>query len=458
MGHDATTLRLSDTVAGRGARNLWLMWAGLGAAPPLALDNRVRVLGRGVEADVRLEFPGVSRLHAEIRRQGVWFEVRDLGSTNGTFLNGQRVTQSALSAGDVLRLGDAVGVVFACLDELAPPRTEQVLPQLLFGPGMAELRQVLRRVAPGTLPVMIEGATGVGKEGVARLLHHESGRPGQLQAVNCGALPPALAEAELFGYRKGAFTGAEQAALGHVRAAHGGTLFLDELYDLAPSVQAKLLRVIQEQQVVPLGETRPVAVDLRLVAASPIPLRELVASGRLREDLAARLSGIVLSVPTLSERRVDLPILLAHFLSKYSGGRAPSVDGRLLEHLLLQGWPGNVRELELLSRRLLALHGGEAVLRRSHVEADSGSPPSRPPSPPAQKRAVADQDADDLRRLQATFSVHGNLSRAAREAGISRQRAYRLLGERSPADLLDAVGPGARAELGVDASDGPKGT
>lgn len=448
MGTNATTLRLNDTDAEGGKTSLWLVWSGLGAARPLALASYPHspwVLGRGAEADVRLEFPGVSRVHAEIRRNGPLFEVRDLGSTNGTFLNQQRITQSALSAGDVLRLGDAVGVVFACLDELAPPRSEEVLPQLLFGPGMAELRQVLARVAVGTLPVMIEGPTGVGKEGVARLLHRESGRQGPLQAVNCGALPPALAEAELFGYRKGAFTGAEQAALGHVRAAHGGTLFLDELFDLAPSVQAKLLRVIQEQQVVPLGETRPVAVDLRLIAATPVPIRDLVSSGRLREDLAARLSGIVLRVPTLRERRVDIPILVAHFLSKYSGGRAPAVDGRLLEQLLLQDWPGNVRELELLARRLLTLHGGETVLRPSHLERQRASNESVPP--PSHKRAGAEQDAEDLRRLQAAFTQHGNLSRAAREAGISRQRAYRLLGERAPADLLGDASSGAQGEL-----------
>ncbi|HEX2873655.1 MAG TPA: sigma 54-interacting transcriptional regulator [Polyangiaceae bacterium] len=449
MGSDATTLRLDDTVTGVGAASLWMLWAGLGAAPPLALDGRRMVLGRAADADVRLEFPGVSRLHAEIRRAGPLLEVRDLGSTNGSFLNGQRLTQSALSAGDVLRLGDAVGVVFPCLDELAPPRVETMPSGVLFGPGMSELRQLVRKIAPGTLPVMLEGATGVGKEGVARLLHHDSGRTGTLQAVNCGALPPALAEAELFGYRKGAFTGAEQAALGHVRAASGGTLFLDELYDLAPAVQAKLLRVIQEQQVVPLGETRPIPVDLRLIAASPIPIRELVASGRLREDLAARLSGVVLTVPKLSERRVDIPLLFSHFLDKYSGGRAPAVDGRLLEHLLLQAWPGNVRELELLARRLLALHGAEPVLRRSHLGAEPSRAPSQPPA--SQKRADPSQDTDDLRRLRAAFAVHGNLSRAAREAGISRQRAYRLLGERTPAELLEGESYGPRSEQAGEA-------
>ncbi|MES1182301.1 MAG: sigma 54-interacting transcriptional regulator [Myxococcales bacterium] len=447
---DTTTLRLSDTVGTVSASCLWLVWSGLGAAPPLRLGDGPQVLGRGSEGDGRLEFPGVSRVHAELFRQGPLHAVRDLGSTNGTFLNGQRLTSpSALSPGDVLRLGDAVAVAVARQLDQSPPGAEEVLPGLLFGPGMAALRDVIRRVARETLPVMLEGPTGAGKEGIARLLHVESGRPGVLQAVNCGALPPALAEAELFGYRKGAFTGAEQAALGHVRASSGGTLFLDELYDLAPSVQAKLLRVIQEQQVVPLGETRPIPVDLRLVAASPVPIRQLVDSGRLREDLAARLSGIVLSVPPLDERRADIPILFRHFLSRYSGGRAPGVDGRLLEHLLLRPWPGNVRELELLARRLLALNGTETVLRKSHVDAEPQAP--KAVSVPAPKRALPEQGDDDLRRLRQALAGHGNLSRAAREAGISRQRAYRLLGDRSPAELLAEPGLEAQTELGTGA-------
>jgi len=443
---DTTTIRLNETHGGVSALCWWLVWSGLGAAPPLRLQDERQVLGRGADCDVQLEFPGVSRRHAEVFRQGPLYELQDLGSTNGTFLNGQRLAgPSALSPGDVLRLGDAVAVVVARpLDEGAPIAHE-VLPGLLFGPGLSALRDVIRRVGRETLPVMLEGPTGAGKEGLARLLHVESRRQGALQAVNCGALPPALAEAELFGYRKGAFTGAEQPALGHVRASSGGTLFLDELYDLAPSVQAKLLRVIQEQQVVPLGETRPIPVDLRLIAASPVPIRQLVESGRLREDLAARLSGIVLSVPPLQERRADIPILLGHFLSRYSGGRAPGVDGRLLEHLLLQPWPGNVRELELLARKLLALHGTEAVLRKSHLDVGSATPSSPPKSPP--RRALPEQGDEDLNRLRVALAGHGNLSRAAREAGISRQRAYRLLGDRSPAELL--AEPAVEAQAGL---------
>jgi DNA-binding NtrC family response regulator len=384
--------------------------------------------------------------------------VRDLGSTNGTFLNGARIQTSALSEGDVLRLGDAVGVTVRVDDALGPPQTTEPVTGVIFGPGSRDLLERVRRLAPDDLPVVIDGATGVGKEGIARSLHALSRRTGALHAVNCGALPPALAEAELFGHRKGAFTGAEQAGLGHIRAAHQGTLFLDELVDLAPAVQTKLLRVLQEKVVVPLGETRAIPVDVRIIAATLVPLSELVAARRVREDLAARLSGVSLSVPRLAERRVDIPILLSHFLRLHSGGRPPGVDGRLLEHLLLLPWAANVRELELTARRLLALHGHEPVLRRSMLDDAAPASAQLPPSPAAAAaRRRGPEDAQpDIDRLREHLARHGNLSRAAREAGISRQRAYRLLDGRSPQELLDGGVTDAAVGLRIDA-DGEEG-
>ncbi len=450
---DTTTLRLDDTVSHERRSSLWLLWSGLGAAPPLLLSRSGVVLGRGADAPGCLDFPGVSRKHAELFRQGPLWGVRDLGSTNGTFLNGARVESSALSEGDVLRLGDAVGVTVRISDDLGPPSSVEPVPGVIFGPGSKELFRRVSLLAPDELPVVIEGATGVGKEGIARTLHALSGRSGELHAVNCGALPPALAEAELFGHRKGAFTGAEQAGLGHFRAAHQGTLFLDELADLAPAVQTKLLRVLQEKVVVPLGETRSIAVNVRVVAACLVPLSELVAARRLREDLAARLSGVSLSVPRLVERRVDIPILLAHFLRLHSGGRPPGVDGRLLEHLLLLPWSANVRELELLARRLLALHGHEPVLRRSmldDVPAASRSVAPAGGASAAVRRRGPDEARLDIERLREHLARHGNLSRAAREAGISRQRAYRLLDGRSAQALLEGGASGDALELSAD--------
>jgi DNA-binding NtrC family response regulator len=245
----------------------------------------------------------------------------------------------------------------------------------------------------------------------------------------------------LSGNGRGAFTVAAQAGLGHLRAADGGTLFLAELYVLAPPLQAKLLRVLQEKVVTPLGDTRSIPVNVRVVAASLVPLTELVAQRRLREDLAARLAGVSIVIPPLAQRRVDIPILLGHFLREHSGGRPPGVDGRLLEYLLLQPWHANVRELELLARRLLALRKQEPILRRSMLE-DTRAPAIAPKSSPVRRRSSQDAEPD-LQRLRERFAAHGNLSRAAQEAGISRQRAYRLLQGGSAKTLLEAAAPGA---------------
>jgi transcriptional regulator with PAS, ATPase and Fis domain len=303
---------------------------------------------------------------------------------------------------------------------------------------MAGVLETVKKVAATSLPVVLEGQTGTGKEMVARVIHSLSGRAGPLQAVNCGALPPALAEAELFGHRKGAFTGAEQSGLGHVRAAHGGTLFLDELCDLAPAVQAKLLRVLQEREVTPLGETRALPVDLRIVAASLIPLATLVESGRLREDLAARLSGVVIALPPLRQRRADVPALLDHFLRVHSGGRPPALDGKLLEQMLLAQWPGNIRELELVTRRMLAFGNNEPVLRRSLLPpAFAAATPSTAAPTTKPTRRPTEAREDDLERLRERYAEHGNLTRAAGEAGISRQRAYRLLAGPASRQRLD---------------------
>jgi transcriptional regulator with PAS, ATPase and Fis domain len=185
--------------------------------------------------------------------------------------------------------------------------------------------------------------------------------------VNCATLVPALAEAELFGYRKGAFTGADRASPGYFRAAQGGTLLLDEIADLPESVQAKLLRALEQHEISPLGESSPVPVDVRVLAATQIPLAQLVAERRFRADLCARLDGLTIRLPPLRDRKQEIPFLFQHLLRLHSGGRPPEVDPRLVEQLCLYDWPFNVRELDLLVRRLLLLHGHERELRRSHL-------------------------------------------------------------------------------------------
>jgi sigma-54 dependent transcriptional regulator, acetoin dehydrogenase operon transcriptional activator AcoR len=436
---DTSTLRLessSESAEGRGVTAI--RWVCAGARSSYSILDRALIrIGRGSEADVELESGGVSRIHAEIYRQGSIYALRDTGSTNGSYVNGRRVEHAALSPGDVLRLGDMLGVVARVDAQLAREERDfiELAPGLLFGPGLhAQLAEV-RQVAASALPVVVVGETGTGKDCMARAVHLLSGRKGAFHAVNCAALPVGLAEAELFGHRKGAFTGAEQSGLGHLRAADKGTLFLDEFAELSLPIQAKLLRALQDGSVMPLGETRAVQVDVRVVAASQTPMAELVAEKRVRADLAARLNGITLDIPALSERRADIAILFDYFLRQLSGGRPPSLEPRLLERLLLWDWPGNVRELELVTRKLLVIHGHESLLKANFLPKELQGEPERQALPAATGKDRAEHDLQRFTRYLKEYA--GNVARAAAAAGISRQRAYRLLKDRSPAELMN---------------------
>jgi DNA-binding NtrC family response regulator len=423
-GVSKTTVREEssvDVTAGR----LALEW--VWPRPHLQVLQGARLsIGRDESASFRLDGTGVSRHHAELYRQGPLYVLRDLGSTNGTWLGGRRIEHAPVSPGSVLRVGEWVGVFSQRCDDAV--EFGEVAPGMFGGAALAQLLVPLRRAAKSSLPVLLIGETGTGKEQFARATHHFSGRTGPFLALNCAALPEQLAEAELFGYRRGAFTGAERASPGYFRAAHGGTLFLDEMPELSPALQAKLLRVLEDGQVMSLGESTSVNVDVRIVSASQRPLRELVATGQLRQDLAARLNGLELRIPPLAARRTDVPRLFSQFLKQQSGGRPPAVEARLIEALCLHDWPENVRELELLTRRLLAVHGHEPSLRRQHLPAeiaalnDDPGAGKRPTSPPQGRR---EHDLDRLKRELGTNG--GNVKAAAEALGISRQRVYRLL-------------------------------
>jgi transcriptional regulator with PAS, ATPase and Fis domain len=427
---------------------IWWLTAGAPSRYQVLEEERA-IIGRGPDVTVTFDAASVSRCHVEIYRQGPAYIAHDFGSTNGTHVNGRPVEYSALSEGDVLRLGDVLGVVMRVAADVPPdaPEVETLGPDIAFGPGLHTQVGQIRRVGPSDLPVVVVGETGAGKEYVAQAIHLLSGRRGSFHPVNCAALPTALAEAELFGHAKGAFTGADQAGLGHVRAANGGTLFLDELPELTAPVQAKLLRVLQDRQVTRLGETRADVVDLRVVAACQQPLEELVASGRVRRDLAARIAGLTVVVPPLRQRRADIGVFFRRFLDHYAAGSPPSVDPRLLEALLLYHWPGNLRELDLLTRRLLALHGNEPILLLSFLPPEIGDrvpvpdQPARVQPPGRGEHATtADRDQHDSQRLADELRRHaGNISRAAAAAGISRSRAYRLMADRPVEKFLAEI-------------------
>jgi len=391
-------------------------------------SSRPVLIGRDVTADVVIASHQVSRHHADITRVGDTLWIRDSGSLNGTHVNGERVVRHPLQEGDVIRLGDRLGVIVRDeSNERASTALTQIAQGLWAGPVLRAALASAQQVAQTDLPIVLQGATGTGKERAARAIHEWSGRTGPFVALNCAAIPEHLAEAELFGYRKGAFTGAVNAAVGHLRAAHGGTLLLDEVSDLPLALQAKLLRVTEQNEVQPLGEARALPLDVRLVVASQRPLAVEVEAGRFRADLHARFNGITVTLPELSRRKREIPSLFVQLLSKQLGAAPPPVEALLVERLLLHGWPGNVRELELLSRRLVGLHGHERAFCVAHL---AGT---------ALEAAAAPELSRDERDVQALLSglrsSHGNLSQAAALARVSRQRAYRLLQNHAALDL-----------------------
>ena len=305
-------------------------------------------------------------------------------------------------------------------------------------PAMEHLRGLIARVAPTEASVLIRGATGTGKELVARELHRLGAAPrGPFVALNCAAVPESLLESELFGHRKGAFTGADRDRPGRFREAHGGTLFLDEIGDMPLSAQAKLLRVLQERKVEPLGGGHPVQVEVRLLAATHRDLEELCEEDRFRRDLYYRLRVVELEIPPLAERGDDV-VLLAHGFLRAAGGRELTHEARVA--LAAHPWPGNVRELKnAMERAAIFCREGVAGIADLPAELQTGgggvsssaAAVSVEEWPPGTEFQVAKGEVlDDFERrfLQALLERHqGNISRAAREAGLHRQNLQKKL-------------------------------
>ena len=290
-------------------------------------------------------------------------------------------------------------------------------------PGIEAVRRLIERVAPSPSTVLITGETGTGKELVAEALHRLSPRaPAPFIKINCGALPEALVEAELFGHERGAFTGAAQARPGRFELAHGGTLFLDEIGELPPAVQVKLLRVLQDGMVDRIGASQPRQVDVRLLAATHRDLQAEVERGRFRQDLLFRIRVIEIPVPPLRERLDDLPLLVEFFLDKQArrlGTARPPIGAEALSALRARTWPGNVRELENAVERAILLARGPALGSEDFgLEATAGAA-----APAGLKTASRQAAATAERRLirAALEATGGNVTRAASRLGLSRR-------------------------------------
>jgi two-component system, NtrC family, response regulator PilR len=299
--------------------------------------------------------------------------------------------------------------------------------------AMQQLREMIARVARSQAPIHIFGESGTGKELVAQLIH-ESGarREGRFVPVNCGAIPTELMESELFGHKRGSFTGAVADKKGLIQSAEGGTLFLDEIADLPLHMQVKLLRVVQEKTVRPVGEAREEPVDVRILSATHKDLAELVAEGRFREDLFYRINVIELRVPPLRERREDIPDLadvILRRLSRRMNTEAPALDAPALAALQAYAFPGNVRELENILERALTLCTGD-VITAEHLRVRSEAKPGSELAAPTTAPGALGAQLEDIEReaiVKALEKTRYNKTAAAKLLGMSfRALRYRV--------------------------------
>ncbi|XYI02686.1 sigma 54-interacting transcriptional regulator [Sorangium sp. So ce1128] len=391
------------------------------------------VLGRDPSADVYVPTPTASRHHARIERRGGVWHLSDLGGRNGTIHNGEFVTEAVLAHLDEIRIGSAIfkfvehdaesyahyRIDGAYLED--PDSPSQVRPcsstsRIVGGYQSQLLAGRLREIARSELSVLILGESGTGKEIFAEQLHEWSGRRGPLQAVNCAAIPAALVEGELFGHRRGAFSGAERDRMGIIRAAHQGTLLLDEIGDMPLEAQAKILRVIQSKEITPLGAAQPEQVDVRIVAATHRDLDALQQKGAFRADLFARLNEYSITLPPLRERKEDI-FSLCVALARRHGRHEVRPSTAFMASLLHHDFPYNVRELEALIKRWAATARGPELdlqdlsgeIRSQMRTYGARSSASLPPPADAARATLIPEDRAALSAGEGGYAPNGAL-------------------------------------------------
>lgn len=317
-------------------------------------------LGKDPNVHVVLDDRFASASHARLTRKGGAFHLRDLGSTNGTYVNGSRVIEAEVALGSVIRIGESEIVVEPELKE-----GESAVFEGMVGsdPAMARIQEVIQRVAPSPAAVAIFGETGTGKELVACAIHKRSSRAGgPYIPINCAAISKEIMESELFGHEKGAFTGATTQRKGAFEEAHQGTLFLDEVGELPSDLQAKLLRALELGEVRRVGASKPMTVDVRVVAATNRDLLAETRAGRFREDLYYRLCVIPIHLPPLRQRKSDLIPVAEHFVRQFSPPGPPvTLSAGAKTRLKAHRWPGNVREVKNVIHRALLLRRGPQI-------------------------------------------------------------------------------------------------
>jgi transcriptional regulator with GAF, ATPase, and Fis domain len=418
------------------APGVLIVWTG--EAP--ALTASVLILGRELLGDlpaVRGRDDRISRLHARLRVGPRGFTVTDLGSRNGSFVNGRPLVDGEIAApvGAVVRAGRTLALLVDDVRRFEDAAIE-VDGEVVAGPTLVGTWARAARAARTGDTLLVTGESGAGKELVARAFHRASGASGPLVAVNCAAIPASVAERLLFGTRRGAYSGADRDADGYLATADGGTLFLDEIGDLDLAVQAKLLRVLETGELLPLGAARAVPVRLKIVAATLRDLRGEVAARRFRDDLYYRIGRPEVAVPPLRERREEIPYLV----SRTAGAAGVTAHPSLVEACLLRPWPGNLRELigEIRRAALAAREDARPQIRADDLDPRAGATIAAEAADPAHDTTDLRHPADRARAGPAPLpqreaieaalrDADGNVSAAARILGLHRNQLRRYL-------------------------------
>jgi transcriptional regulator with GAF, ATPase, and Fis domain len=412
------------------------------------ISGDVFKVGKAPDNDLVVSDETVSRTHFEIVRDAKGYLVRDMKSTNGTFLDGAEIKEAYIRAGSVIGAG-ASELKFTPFEErieILPSEKEKLGEMVGRSAAMREIFGLIERIAPTDATVLIEGETGTGKDMVARTIHELSRRKdAPFIVVDCGAVAGTLIESELFGHEKGSFTGAVAARQGAFELASGGTVFLDELGELSLDLQPKLLRVLEQRELRRVGGSRILKVDLRVVAATRKDLRSEVDKGKFREDLYFRLNVVPITAPPLRDRREDIPMLIDHFLASLSGeGTPPVLSDHARAALLGHDWPGNVRELRNVIERALALGTDPGALvaplgdlglgRGASATAAGGAGSSREIAlefePGLSFRDTKEKWNEVFERRYLAWLLRraeGNISKAARDADMDRKYLHKLL-------------------------------
>jgi DNA-binding NtrC family response regulator len=410
-------------------------------------EERKITIGSSPECDFTVSDPAVSRKHATIEADEHGYRLSDAGSKNGTFLDGNRIESAYLSENAVIRIGETE-LEFETTDEereIHLPNRHRFGGLLGKSDDMREIFGLLDQIAPTDSTVLIQGESGTGKELAARAIHdHSDRRDSPFVVVDCSAISSDLIESELFGHKEGAFTGASDDRQGAFRRADGGTVFLDELGELSKDLQPKLLRVLENQRVKPVGGDTTYDIDTRILAATNRDLEQAIEEGQFREDVYYRFAVITLELPPLRDRPEDIPLLVDHFLSESADTEEDSFDVsyKTMQKLQRHDWPGNVRELRNFIERASLLSQGDDLETRflkpdepTEASPEEASESAAPMADLAIEQKLAFKDAKN--RLVEEFEksywtalikqTDGNISEAARIADMHRKSVEYIL-------------------------------